>query len=353
MISFLYLRFLTGRFVMKNKFNMGDSMNIRYQFLLLCLFLSAVISGCSSVDTTASTAARQSLRDAQTPFSNAAFVRSIIDGDTEKVALFLKGGITSLNKGDKSSDPLTIAVQNNRDEIVEMLLKDENIDVDVETYLGTPLCVAASNGDLNIGEMLIAKGADVDYLYGSGAPLIFAAGTGRNEMVTLLLSKGADINIQTEVTGMTPLIAAAKNGHASTVKLLLDNGADLNVNDKRDMNALIYPVFFGHNDVLNLILEDKSYTSSEDSVAALAMAISMKHPEMAKEIIKKGADINALYGDIPLLSWAIANNHTEGVDILLEAGADTTKEDKAGMTPLDYALTAGNQTIIDELRSKK
>jgi ankyrin repeat protein len=57
-------------------------------------------------------------------------------------------------------------------------------------------------------------------------PLHYAASEGQIEIVELLLGKGADISSQ-DKTGNTPLWFAAAWGHLEVVKSLLDKGGDI------------------------------------------------------------------------------------------------------------------------------
>jgi beta-lactamase regulating signal transducer with metallopeptidase domain len=93
---------------------------------------------------------------------------------------------------------------------------------------GTPLIVAARNGDVRMVTLLLAQGADVNReSLGDGNPLIVAAAAGNEPIVSLLVAGGADVNAFVE-EDETPLINAARGGHINVVKYLLDAGADAN-----------------------------------------------------------------------------------------------------------------------------
>jgi ankyrin repeat protein len=320
--------------------------SISFLFVLTGLIL---FSGCMT-DNTAALAAREELRNSQIPFSQASFIRAIAKGDAELVDLFLKAGIdTALQQS--NSKPLIIAVVSNQPKIVEMLLA-HGVEVDQEEYNRTPLCVAADKGYTDIATTLIAKGADVDYLQNDLNPLILASANGHLEIVQLLINSDADINIQGESNKYSPLMVAAKYGHSDVIKLLLEKDADAQALDHGGNRALVLAIYNDQIDAAKVLVQDKSFSPEKDSLTALVIAIAKNKMEITQEIINRGGDVNAVYGLLPLLSWAIMNNYTPGAELLIKSGADINKADKMQKLPIDYALTAKNEKIISMLKSK-
>ena len=86
--------------------------------------------------------------------------------------------------------------------------------------------MAAANGALEVGQLLLGAGATVDVKANGGTPLIVAAIKGDLEFVRLLLGVGAKVNA-TKHGGTTPLILASYHGHREVVLLLLASGADI------------------------------------------------------------------------------------------------------------------------------
>ncbi len=101
--------------------------------------------------------------------------------------------------------------------------KDENSD-----FIGwTPLHWAAGEGhegQKEIVELLIAKGADVNAKTPDGLTALFAAILGADkEIIELLIAKGADVNVR-GFLGMTPLNMADDEGEKEIADLLRKHG---------------------------------------------------------------------------------------------------------------------------------
>jgi ankyrin repeat protein len=96
-------------------------------------------------------------------------------------------------------------------------LKDEDGEL-------TPLQMAAGEGQKEIAELLIAKGADVNAMTADGLTALFAAILGpHKEIAELLIAKGADVNAR-GFLGMTPLNMAADEGEKEIAALLRKHG---------------------------------------------------------------------------------------------------------------------------------
>jgi cytohesin len=90
------------------------------------------------------------------------------------------------------------------------------------------LHLAASNGDRDLVEMLLAAGADPNSKNRVGeTPLHFAAAHGHLETARLLISRGALLNARSRFTLITPVMSAAESGHADVVQLLIQRRADI------------------------------------------------------------------------------------------------------------------------------
>ena len=303
------------------------------------------ISGCAK-DPNAKIA-RQSLRNINTPFTASAFEKAIIDGDIEKVNLFIQGKMSLANT--QTVQPLIAATVSNKKKIVETLLAN-GAEPDSKSEYGTPLCIACSKGYIDIAKILLKAGADPDYIQGTINPVINAASTGNIKILKILIDEGADVDAEGEQSQFTPLILATKNGHSEIVKLLINEGADTEAVDYSGKTALDHAILAKREKCAKLLLQNDVYEISDHSIESLANAISLNELNIADLLIKQNIDINEFHGDMPILSWAIYNNYFDGADLLIKSGADLSKADNNKRIPLDYALMKHNQKLIDEIK---
>src|SRR5213592_3871658 len=91
-----------------------------------------------------------------------------------------------------------------------------------------------------------------------------AATTGSLHRMQLLHFAGANVNDQGN--GCAPLFLAAGEGRLDAVRYLLDEGADVNARQRHGNTALTEATYFGHISIM-------------------------------KELLVRGADVNALTGD--------------------------------------------------------
>jgi ankyrin repeat protein len=98
----------------------------------------------------------------------------------------------------------------------------------------------------------------------------------------------------------------------------------------------------------------KLVTSVYDGTALIAAA-HLGHDGVVRELIRAGAPLDHVnnLGWTALIEAVILGNgglrHTETVRALVEAGADPTISDRAGVTPLQHAQARGYSSIVSIL----
>lgn len=185
-----------------------------------------------------------------------------------------------------------------------------------------PLVRAAQEDKLDNVESLIA-GADVNFrdkATGTTA-LEHAVSNGNREMVQLLLSKGADVNARNSI-GRTVLMMLDDDATSDLVWDLINAGAKVNDQDDGGDTALI-------------------------SIA------TVNNPEALKALIEAGAkvDLTNKEGQSALM-MAASENCVNNVRALILAGSDLNAKDKEGKTAFTYALEGEHKGVLRFLRSR-
>ena len=266
--------------------------------------------------------------------------------------------------------PLINAVENGNLDCVKVLLKykadtegrgDFHLS-DLFPYpyfwlCGTPLCVAAAYGNLEILSCLVENGADINaatnYVPGL-TPLMFAVQESHIDAVNYLLDQGADVNLQQE-SGYTALHFAAAKGYFNALKRLVKNGADVNARDKNNRTPLMLACESVSKKAIDSIYEKYRDQAAKCYFKAL------------KRLMKNAADVNAHdeNNDTPLMLacegvnkkaiedsvyknsgrdvTSSAYNYFDAVSLLIDEGADVNLQDNSGYSALHFAAGSSHK----------
>jgi len=214
---------------------------------------------------------------------------------------------------------------------------------------------AAARGDTKAIRKLLSNGTMVDEKdENDNTALMHAAYNGRVEAVRLLVAHGAMVNI-TDKNNQTALHFAALNGHKEVVKILIEEGADINVKESSyDQTALFLATKNGHEEIVFLLLNAKGIQVEKPGATPLIAAANKGYTRIAKALLGKGADVNAVdaYGKSALMHAA---NQGQGdmVKLLLENGANVAMQDSRGLDPATLATMGGHDELARLLRNRK
>ncbi len=147
-------------------------------------------------------------------------------------------------------------VQAGRVALVQGLLEtglDPNVNI---LPYGTPLIIAARNGDIDLMAILVNAGADVNYAArGQGFPLLAAVESGHERAAKYLLSLGARSNARALENDASPLVTAAKQGNTKLITTLITYGADPNMTVEDEGTALIAASMAGQDKAVDLLVK--------------------------------------------------------------------------------------------------
>ena len=168
------------------------------------------------------------------------------------------------------------------------------------------------------------------------------------------------------------LIGAVQKGDPKAVAALLDEDRALLTAKSGGVSAILLALYHGHPEIAQLFTDrgakltlaeacavgDRKLAAemldrdpalinaySEDGYPVLGLAIFFRHPELARLLIERGADVNAAAKNpqrvAPVHSAATVRDY-ETMKLLLQRHADPNARQESGFTPLHSAASHGD-----------
>jgi uncharacterized protein len=238
------------------------------------------------------------------------------------------------------------------------LLLENKADVRVKDNRGRTAFLAATfNGRLHIAELLLKNGATINEKDTEGLTAFMLAVRQDNvrhfcpEILEMLLDKGADANSRDMTTNSPALMIAVLKGHEGIVRMLLDKGADVNAQDKNGDTALIAAAREGMSKTAKILLVrgadinvrnnlgktamDTAEEKGVSQIVSLLRAYDPGHIDLNTELVRA-----ASLGDLTLVKKS------------LDKGADVNAEDITGHTALAIAAERGHLEVVNVLLEK-
>ena len=158
------------------------------------------------------------------------------------------------------------------------------------------LVEAAKNRDRAAVRSLLEQKVDVNAAQPDGATaLAWAAHWNELETADLLIRAGTTVNAANDY-GVTPLSLACAKGHAAMVEKLLDAKADPNKAQSTGETPVMTCARTGSVDAVKALLAHGGNAKAKETSrgqTALMWAVAQRHPEVARLLIERGADVNA------------------------------------------------------------
>ena len=253
--------------------------------------------------------------------------------------------------------------------------------------LNQKLYEAVNSFDAAAVSSLIKKGADPNSVYVTGyTPLMRAVEIKQLEIVRQLLKSDTNPNLR-DRDGRSTAEIAIEADSAEIVEALLKGGADFNVKDAYgnsmvlrtvesgsefmyeivaafgrhgvNMNLgtasqtpLYYAVEQNDTKMVKLLLEAGADPSLATEDGGFPLVSALSYPETLDLLLKTGSDPNAVDRDgNPVLFEALFAVSAEAAEALIEAGADVNRPGADGRTPLTRARDGGAEAIAKLLES--
>ena len=193
---------------------------------------------------------------------------------------------------------LHYAIQENKTEIAELLIR-QGADLQAQSYLGvTPLCMAIQQGDRELIQLLRNRHVPQDlatliilkqwsqaqslieaepgFLTTNSLLLHYTIKQGLLEATSWLLDRGVDIEIRAKyllddfVADLTPLQAAVEANQFEIARLLIERGADVNTKTtgELEITALHDAAADGYLDLIRLLVESGADFDARDNIGS-------------------------------------------------------------------------------------
>ncbi|XP_057682121.1 ankyrin repeat and SOCS box protein 3-like isoform X2 [Corythoichthys intestinalis] len=192
-----------------------------------------------------------------------------------------------------------------------------------------PLYAAVTDGNKDMVQVLLAKGALVDRLH-SRTWLYEAVYVNNVDIVRMLVTRA---NLEAcDDKKITPLILAAQHGHRECVEVLVQAGADVNAQDRDLATPLSLASRRGHLACVEFLLEHGADPNliCKEAWPELAMhgAAQFGHLEILKRLVPVSAcSSDHLPGNVSPLYYAIESQNEDCVDYLLSEGFNPDAQD--------------------------
>ncbi|MCP4159287.1 MAG: hypothetical protein GY760_04380 [Deltaproteobacteria bacterium] len=292
-------------------------------------------------------------------YDNSPYSAAVESDDIDYIKLLLDYGLDPNQTDDWCRSRLNILATKGKMDFIELLCEN-GASVEVYPIGKTPFVAAVEEGDFELCEWLLIRGANINIRFEDDEnPLIIAVNEEKEEMVYALAEAGADLNCQNE-NGETALIIATKKGNLPIITMLLEKGADISIKDNDGESAISLASY--REELQDTFREytgnqfekpEIEYSSIVDKpLTPLLKSIYGQDMDRFEELVSKDdVDETNYRGDTPLMI-AVAFNRFDMMEILMEKGADVKKKNMFGDTAWSYSFVYKDESIRKRLEGE-
>lgn len=237
------------------------------------------------------------------------------------------------------------------------LLVAARADVTLPARDGATSVELANRHGLQAHAALLERAAGAQPDADAAARLLAAAGTGDTDAAALALHAGADLETRNELQ-QTPLLVASAADRVEVARLPVRLGADPDAVDHQQDTPWLVTGVTGSVAMLEVLLPAEPDLSLRNRFGGLSpiLAAERGHVEYIRRVVQTDVDLNHVnnLGWTALLEAVILGDggtrHQQVVQILVDAGVDTSIADRDGVTALQHAQRRGYTEIARILR---
>ncbi|GAB3824506.1 hypothetical protein GCM10028799_42810 [Kribbella italica] len=220
--------------------------------------------------------------------------------------------------------------------------------------------VTAVQGARKLGQTAVIAALETERPSSPAAALLAAATSGDANGAAAALAAGAPIE-STDSKRRTPLLLASSNDRVEVARLLVGLGADPDAQDDRQDSAWLVTGVTGSVAMLETLLPAQPDLTLRNRFGGVSVipASERGHVDYVRRVVKTGIDVDHVndLGWTALLEAVILGKGTGAwqqiVRLLLAAGADPSRADSDGVTPLQHAERRGYDEIATILRGAR
>ena len=240
----------------------------------------------------------------------------------------------------KNYNALMYAVQNGNYYATEFLFEN-GINIDVKSIDSkSSLDIAVENNYNSIVDLLMRK----------SSPLIESIIANDDEKSLTLIKIGSNLDV-IDSKGTTALLRATEQRNIKIINALIKSGrCDIDKVDKSGATALVWAIELDFIDIAKFLLENNANTDINNGTPLMFRARSV---DMIKLLASHGLNVNERHSKFlytPLMA-AAKNYSIDRVDILIQLGANPYMTNSQGLDSLMLAEKSGNINVLRYLQN--
>lgn len=264
-----------------------------------------------------------------------------------------KGG--DINKKNSLGEtPLFNAAKVNSPSTIKLLV-EKGANPNARDLLGnTPLHLSVQCNTLDATKTLISIGAIVDAKNISGkTPLSIAATYDSVDSAKILLENQANVN-SCDITGKSILMDAVLQKSVKVIPFILAYGANVNSQDMYGRNSYHEGADIKDVEIIEVLSAYGGNALSRDSFGKTPFSLVV-NDDISLIYLVLGKNLNLIDsdGNNPLHAAISCKVKFEVLESLISRGYDINQRNSQGLTPLNYAIKQGQNSLAKSLIQKK